>query len=272
MNNFCTNCGKKLENNVIKCDECNTYVIDLKVINKKKIFRIVSIVIVVLVLGIIATITCYNLYYQNLNKSIYEKYLKNDFKEAQYVKYDSCHACDGSCDGSCISSPKIVGCFKYYYKSNSNIENPDIVVFFNKGDISIDSYSSIINKYGLTDEKDLEDDIYKTEKRSYLDIKVNHINSDNIINIYKMGNEIIDIYKKDNSNKPLYISIYDDNYDNSIHIKNYTKDFTNNKSSFEWNFNHNIRLLNPTLGDVKNIYNEFDDVYNSSNKEFYYND
>ena len=41
MNNFCTNCGKKLETNVIKCDECNTYVVDLKVINKKKIFRLI---------------------------------------------------------------------------------------------------------------------------------------------------------------------------------------------------------------------------------------
>ena len=268
MNNFCTNCGKKLETNVIKCDECNTYVVDLKVINKKKIFRIVSIILIVFILGIIATITCYNLYYKNLNKSLYEKYLKADYKEAQYVKYNSCRACDGSCDGSCINSPKIVGCFKYYYKSNTNIGNPDIIVFSNKGYISIDAYSSIINKYGFNEDKDEEDDMYQTEKRSYLDIKVDYIDSNNIIKIYKMVNEIIDIYKKDNKNS-LNITIYDDNYNNYIDISNNN---TNNKSTFEWEFNHNIRLLNPNLSEVKKIYNRVDDTFNSSDKEYYYND
>ena len=268
MNNFCTNCGKKLETNAIKCDQCNTYVVDLKVTNKKKIFRIVSIIIIILILGIIATITCYNLYYKNLNKSIYEKYLKADFKEAQYVKYDSCHACEGSCDDSCINSPKIVGCFKYYYKSNPNIVNPDIVVFSNKGDISIDSYSSIIKKYGFNEDKDEEEDKYQTEKRSYLDIEVDNINSNNIIKIYKMVNEIIDIYKKDNRNS-LNISIYGDDYGKHIDISNNN---TNNKSTFEWEFDYNIRLLNPNLSDVENIYNRVDDAFNSSNEEYYYND
>ena len=249
MNNFCTNCGKKLETNAIKCNECNTYVVDLKVINKKKIFHIVSIIIIVLILAIIATIICYNLYYKNLNKSIYNKYLKYDFNEAQYVKYDSCRACEGSCDGSCTSSPKIIGCFKYYYKSNPNIGNPDIVVFSNKGDISIDSYSNIINKYGFNEEKDEEDIMYQTEKRSYLNIEVDYIDINNIIKIYKMVNEIIDIYKKDNKNY-LYISI---DYDNDKHIEISNED-TNNKSTFEWNFDYNVHLSNPNLSDVEKIY------------------
>lgn len=269
MNNFCTNCGKKLENNVIKCDECNTYVIDLEAIYKKELFRMVSIIIGVLVLGIIVTIICYNLYYKNLNKSIYKKYLKDDFKEAQYVKYESCHACDDSCDGACIRSPKIVGCFQYYYKSNSNIKNPDIIVFSNKGNISIDSYSSTINKYGFNEIKEEENDMYQTEKRSYLDIKVDYVNSDNITNIYKMVNELIASYKKDNSNDTLNISIYSDNQDNYIYIQNYS---TNSNEPFEWRFDNNIRLFNPTLEDVKNIYNQFNDEYNSLNEEFHYND
>ena len=161
MNNYCTNCGEKLDANVIRCDACNTYVVDLKAINKKKIFCIVSIVLIVLILGIVATITGYNLYYKNLYKSLYKKYLKDDYKDAQYVKYDSCRAYDS------WTTPKIVGCFKYYYKSNTNIENPDIVVFYNKGDISIDVYSNIINKYGLNEYKDEIDDIHQMRKRSY---------------------------------------------------------------------------------------------------------
>ena len=49
MNNYCTNCGKKLENKAIKCDECNTYVIDLKVINKRKILNTIGVIIIVLI-------------------------------------------------------------------------------------------------------------------------------------------------------------------------------------------------------------------------------
>ena len=105
-------------------------------------------------------------------------------------------------------------------------------------------------------------------KRSYLDIKVDYIDSNNIIKIYKMVNEIIDIYKKDNKNS-LNITIYDDNYNNYIDISNNN---TNNKSTFEWEFNHNIRLLNPNLSEVKKIYNRADDTFNSSDKEYYYND
>ena len=83
-----------------------------------------------------------------------------------------------------------------------------------------------------------------------------------------MVNEIIDIYKKDNKNS-LNITIYDDNYNNYIDISNNN---TNNKSTFEWEFNHNIRLLNPNLSEVKKIYNRVDDTFNSSDKEYYYND
>ena len=53
------------------------------------------------------------------------KYLKADYKEAQFVKYDSCRACDGSCDGACLNSPKIVGCFKYYYESNTVVTDEE---------------------------------------------------------------------------------------------------------------------------------------------------
>lgn len=140
MNNYCTNCGEKLETNAVKCNQCNTYVVDLKVINKKKIFCTIGIIIIILILGIITTIICYNLYYKNLGKSLYEKYLKADYKDAQYVKYGSCRVCEDSCEGSCLQYATIIGCFRYYYKSDTNIKNPDIVIFYNKGDVSIDAY------------------------------------------------------------------------------------------------------------------------------------
>ncbi len=268
MNNFCTNCGKKLEANVTKCDQCNTFVVDLKVINKKKIFHTVSTILIVLILGIIATIICYNLYYKNLYKSLYEKYLKADYSTAQYVKYEACRICEGSCDGTCINSPKVVGCFKYYYKSNSNIEYPDIIVFSNKGVISIDAYSSILNKYGFNSSNSGEYDAYLTEKRSHLGIIVNYVDSNNITKIYKMVNEIIDIYKKENKDY-LNINIYYGGYNGRIEISNFD---TKDKSIFEWEFSYNTRLLNPSLDEVKNIFNQASDTYNSSDKEYYYND
>ena len=268
MNNYCTNCGEKLETNAVKCNQCNTYVVDLKVINKKKIFCTIGIFIIILILGIITTIICYNLYYKNLGKSLYEKYLKADYKDAQYVKYGSCRVCEDSCEGSCLQYATIIGCFRYYYKSDTNIKNPDIVIFYNKGDVSIDAYSSIANKYGFNSDyiSENEDDMYQVERRSELRINVDYIDSNSIVKIYKMVNEIIDIYKKDNKNS-LYIAIYSHN--NSFYISNVN---TNNKSSFEWVFGYDIQLLNPTLDDVKKIYNQADNKFNSSDEEYYYND
>ncbi len=251
MNHFCTNCGKKLEDNVIKCDSCNTYVVDLKGVNKKKLFRMIIICIITVILGILFAIIGYNLYYDNLHKSIYKKYLKTDFKGAEYVRRDFCYECTSSCDGGCMSTPKIIGCFKYYYRSSSNIGEPDIVVFFNKGDISIDSYSKIINRYGFEDKKDEEDNMYHTRKRDFLYIEVDEINSRNITRIYNMVHELIDIYEKDNK-QSFYIDISTREYNYSIVISNFD---TNNKFTFEWDFNHRTKLLNPNLEDVKQIYN-----------------
>ena len=270
MNNYCTNCGKKLNEGVIKCDECNTYVVDLKVVNKQKIFRLISIIIIALILGIITIIAGYNLYYKNINKNIYNKYIKDEFKDAQYVGYDACHVCKIACE-SCIPSPKIVGCFKYYYKSTPNVEKSDIIVFSNKGDISIDSYSSIINKYGYKEENMYGDtynnDKYQIERRSDLHINVGHISNVNIIKIYEMVNEIIESYKKDKSSF-LTIRIYDNDY-NLIVVSNAN---TNNKSTFKWNFDNDIRLLNPTLEDVRKIYEPFNDTSNLLNGGNIYND
>ena len=125
-------------------------------------------------------------------------FIKDEFKEAQFIGREPCRLCDGSCDGSCINSPKIIGCFKYYYKSHNNIDNSDIIVFSNKGYISIDNYSNIINKYGFKDDRYDDEFKYQTQRRSDLHITVDNINN-NITQIYKMINEIIDTYKKDTS-------------------------------------------------------------------------
>lgn len=250
MNNYCTNCGKKLNEKAIKCDECNTYVIDIKGEKSRKIF--LGIVITLLsIIGIIVIISIsYLLYYNFLGKTLNNKYLKNEYPEAKYVRNEPCKECNGSCDGGCIDEDKVIGCYKYYYTSNTKIKDPDIIIFSNKDKISIDTYTTIINKYGFNDSREENFDIYLTEKREDLSIEANNIDNLNIEKIYKMVNEIIENYKKDKT-RYLSIDIFDNNYQNTIRISNIE---TESESKFEWEFNHNIELMNPTIEQVKQIY------------------
>ena len=268
MNNYCTNCGKKLEENAIKCEECNTYVIDLKEINKNKIFKRIKTIVILIVIGIISSVVIYTLYYKFLHRSLYNKYLKENFKDAQYIGYDSCRKCDGSCDGSCINSPKIVGCFKYYYKSDPNIAKSDITIYSKRGEVSIDTYSYIIKKYGFIENNESYN-MYQTKRRSYLYIAANYINGNNITNIYKMVSEIIENYKTDDKYY-LEINIRDNN-NKYINISNRQ---TNNKDDFVWTFDNykDIKILNPSLNDVIRRYNPFNNTYNSTIGGNNYND
>ena len=268
MNNYCTNCGEKLKEKAIKCDKCNTYVIDLKSIKKEKTYKIIIISIITIILAIIVAIISYNMYYKIQSKYIYKKYLKEDYKNAKYINYEPCRECERSCDGGCLNTPKIVGCYIYYYKSNPNIENPDIIVYSNKGKISIDEYNAIVNKYNFyIDETNNRKLTYDTEKRKNLYISAkNKINSSNIEEAYYMIKELINIYEKDRTD---YLDIYINNLDGeSIEISNREND----QDTFKWTFNYNKHLINPSLEEVKAIYDQSQTEENTIEGNNYNND
>lgn len=252
MNNYCTNCGEKLKENAIKCDKCNTYVVDLKSIKKEKIYKIIIISIIIIIIAIIVSVFSYNIYYKIQSKNIYRKYLKEEYQNAEFINYEPCRECDGSCDGGCINSPKIVGCYIYYYKSNPTNKSPDIVVYSNKGKISIDEYNVIVNKYDFyIDKIDNTSFNYETEKRKYLYISAkNKIDSSNIEKTYNMIKELISNYEKD---RTLYLEIYIYNKDgNNITVTNEDK----NQNTFIWTFDRDIYLINPSLDEVKTIFDQ----------------
>lgn len=267
MNNYCRNCGKKLKKHAIKCDECNTYVIDLKMVNKLKILLIVLIVIIALVLGIIIKIITYNYHYKNLHKSLYDNYLKEEFAGAEYTGYDSCYECKGGgCDGGCGSTPKIVGCFKYYYKSDPDLAEPDIVVYSNKGDVSVDSYSTVINRYGGSEFNLGIDYDYLTEKRIDLGVVLDDSSIDDYADIYGMVDEIIEMYKKDrNGDLKIFIDykygIKDLEYKRGkmeVYITIYNKD-NNGNPTIIWKFDDNSKIVNPSEYEIINKYSEMVD-------------
>ena len=53
MNNYCTNCGNKLNKKDIKCDNCGTAVIDLSYLKRKKNTKTIAIVFGIIVLVIL---------------------------------------------------------------------------------------------------------------------------------------------------------------------------------------------------------------------------
>lgn len=267
MNNYCTNCGKKLEGKTIKCDACNTYVIDINKSNSRKVFRVIAIILTSIVVIIIMAIIVYIIYYKSLSNSLYKKHLSKDYPNAKYVKYEACRECDGSCDGGCFNSPKVVGCYKYYYKSNQSLSKPDIIVFANRGKISIDSYSYIINKYGFENHEEEDFDKYLIERRNDISIKA-EINEDSITKIYEMVNELINLYKED-AKENIDIRIFDSNYSKHINISNRE---SQDKNKFFWELNYYTTLVNPTLETLKSQYKIKDNRNSSANGGNLYND
>ena len=118
MNNYCTNCGKKLKSNELVCENCNIPIIDLPCNyvyispKKKKIIRNILIVLGLIILGIVifcfARQLSYKIKINALQKKYVNPYLIENYGNLNYsIKYDTSGKCIIS--GNCYFDP-VMGC------------------------------------------------------------------------------------------------------------------------------------------------------------------
>lgn len=125
MNNYCTNCGKKLMERDLICNNCNTPIIELpynykyvdsrkKYVDsrKSKIKRVMLIIIGIILLCLIGVFIANNiinrLTIKKLQKDYIEPYLEENYTSKKYsITYDSAGKCIIS--GNCIFDP-VMGC------------------------------------------------------------------------------------------------------------------------------------------------------------------
>ena len=163
MNNYCTNCGKKLEKNELVCKNCNTSIIDLpynyvyKSPKKKKMQKNILIIIGVCILCFLVFSFSKKIIEKvkidKLQKNYVEPYLERNYSNVNYsIKYDSSGKCiisgdcyfDPSmgCDGHVCHQYEYLNeneCKSYYYhiKTDDDIDadNEFIITVFNKDDL-----------------------------------------------------------------------------------------------------------------------------------------
>ena len=132
MNNYCTNCGKKLEKDELVCKKCDTPIVDLpynyvyksskKVKQIKKILKIliiVSLCFIVTVVLILILCAVNNQYLKNsLQKRYVEPYLKENYGNMDFsIAYDSSGKCiiSGDCYYDIVRGCDGGSCHEYKY-------------------------------------------------------------------------------------------------------------------------------------------------------------
>ncbi len=120
MNNYCTNCGKKLDKNELKCSDCGvSNVKDFALIKNKQHskgnFGVVIILLIVFMVLICVLI-------KSSPKYKIESYIKNSLNSSNVeLKYQGRAKCTGKCiiplDG-CLFAETVSGCNIYYYRVN----------------------------------------------------------------------------------------------------------------------------------------------------------
>ena len=163
MNNYCTNCGKKLEKDELVCKKCNTPIVDLphdyvytspeKEKRNKNIFKIFLIInfclliIIFLILGVKGN---EKHKVNNLQKRYVEPYLNKNYGSGNYsVRYDSSGKCiiSGNCyrndscnfGGGCQEYEYLdrAQCKSYYYYVNTTHKDFVVTVVKKKNNISV---------------------------------------------------------------------------------------------------------------------------------------
>ena len=142
MNNYCTNCGEKLNKNDLICKKCNTPVVDIpdnyvtpnKKKTKKKVLMIIGIIIVsfIVLFGVKELIKLYEV--SKIKKSYIIPLIEKEYKGENYklsfsnkgrcivsgnCKFDPVFGCDGgACDEYVYLDEDT--CTAYYFKYEEN--------------------------------------------------------------------------------------------------------------------------------------------------------
>lgn len=162
MNNYCTNCGKKLNNGDLVCSSCGTPIVDLpynyiykspKEIEKKKEIKrnmfIIGIVLLCLMIVCFVIFMIHRSKVNNLKDEYVKPYLEQNYDGVNYsVKYDSGGKCIIS--GNCYPYP-LEGCNErceyeyldekecssYYYFVKTDEESFFVTVFYRNKTYSV---------------------------------------------------------------------------------------------------------------------------------------
>lgn len=173
MNNYCTNCGKKLKKGDLVCDSCNTPIVDIPTDYNyvspvtKKIVKYILITLLVIIITFFGYDRLKILYKNMKIKSLESKYvipyLKNTYGESNYdVNYDTSGKCiisgdcafDPSlgCDGGTCMPYKYLDentCTSYYFLANVKGKWITVTVVDNDGELSVVEGKNI---YGIKED------------------------------------------------------------------------------------------------------------------------
>ncbi len=196
MNNYCTNCGKKLEKDDLACKACNTPIIDLpynydykspeKKETTRKILTILGICILCVIVFFIAKDVINRIKISKMQKEYIEPYLKENYSNLNYsIKYNSSGKCIISgncyfdpvmgCDGGACQEYKYLddnNCKSYYYSIKSDTKEFLLTVVNRNNHFFVVEGKNI---YGMDKEND--EDIISSDSKDTVNNETNY-NSD----------------------------------------------------------------------------------------------
>lgn len=247
MNNYCTNCGKKLNRDELICPECNTPIIDLpdnyiyKSPRRRKLFKILIKSILILILLIISLVLIIRIAYKHkiefLKTKYVEEYIEKNYPDQEFsIEYDrsgkciisgECYVNRGSgCDQMECEEYEYLDRFKcrsYFYNVTINKKEHEINVFRKDGKYSVIEGRNI---YGIKEEDEYKDNEIE-----------NDIDNNYTTNNKSSDNNIVDII---------------DEYPFESNYYNFNDGTTNNKLVL--NDNNTMSFFTGALESNSNIY------------------
>lgn len=148
MNNYCTNCGKKLDGEIM-CPDCKLGVIDIPKEKKKikisKKYVLGGIVLILLIYFLYRFICRMNVL--NITKNMLSN---TNYSKIVITKTEPCKVCAASCDGGCYQYKKVLNCYAYYMDIfiGKNVIKTVASYGIGRG-VELDDFNSVYSDYKL---------------------------------------------------------------------------------------------------------------------------
>lgn len=294
MNNYCSNCGKKLKPRVYCCPDCKTPVIDLSKIYPKKENKISNtflkvIGIIMLVAGVIVValiITAFAFKYKYV-----KPYLKSTYGDnVESIKFVSIGRCTSSgdcyvdpvmgCDGgACTPYTYVDGCVSFLYSFNYGGKKEKVNVSINSKGIETNLGEHIYVPEVPIEESKVEDDTtsYEKPKKETSSKPSVHIQDYQIIkwsgNLplqldgtteYGIDNYVVNVTMLNDDNFIVYLQNKNANYskDSGVNVVFYGKSHTKIASTgiIPFETKNNTEKLSSEVFSLKNMGIKFEDI------------